>query len=81
MVHKRKKNVFDETRSDEQTSLNQVEASLLEEDELVHLHVQRECGDPRHGRGPCDGEVDAVGEVGAQRLHERAEMVRAQAFT
>lgn len=64
-----------------QTSLNGVEASLLEEDELVHLHVQGERGDPWHGRGPCDGEVDTIGEVGAQRLHERAQMVRSQAFT
>lgn len=64
-----------------QTSLDGVEASLLEEDKLVHLHVQRERGDPWHGRGPCDGEVDTIGEVGAQRLHERAQMVCSQAFT
>jgi hypothetical protein len=69
------------TTSNEQTSLDGIEASLLEEDELVHLHVQRECGDTRHGCGHCDGEVHPIGEVGAQRLHERAQMMRAQALT
>jgi len=79
MIHKREKKLV--TRSNEQTSLYGIKASLLEEDELVHLHIQRECGDSWHGCGPCDGEVHAVGEVGVQRLHERAQMVRAQALT
>ena len=78
MIHKREKKLV--TRSNEQTSLYGIKASLLEEDELVHLHIQRECGDSWHGCGPCDGEVHAVGEVGVQRLHERAQMVRAQAL-
>ena len=64
-----------------QTSVDEVEAPLLEEDELVHLHVQREGGSSRRGRWSGDGEVDAVGVVGAQRLHERAQVRRAQALT
>lgn len=78
----KRRHQFDKkNRSNEQTSLDGFKASLLEEDELVQLHVQREGGSSRCGGGPCYGEVDAVGEVGAQRLHERAQVGRAQALT
>ena len=46
----------------------------------MELHVQREGRAAGRGRGAADGEVDAVAEVGAQRLEEGAQVRRLKAL-
>jgi hypothetical protein len=63
------------------TSRDEVEAALLEVQELLHLHVERKGDVARERGGTGDGEVGAAGEIGPQGLQVRAQVAHVQAFT
>ena len=59
----------------------ELEGSLLEVEELLHLDVEGEGGAAGERGGAGDGEVGAAGEVGAQGLQVRAQVAHVQALT